>query len=290
MFERWRAPLWHACKSIYSVGVVFALRIVRIKLIALALVAVFFCAGILAADAQTTPAVETAADPSARDPFCAVDVEAAVASPASLVAHLRADGASAGAHLLIFSATEAYAVDVPASALSGLRSIKNTAPFEITFPKPIEAKFIYVDSYRLDGGAETACPTEPREFESKPPATPGGTPQPTGPTLHLAAKFVQLLPPGTCGTVYDAATIQIAVSPDFPMSPDVVEGSVRVIVYVDASGRATKAYVLSSSGSKSEENATKDAALKSGYSPSRFYCTPVPGTYVFRADFARGNR
>ncbi len=58
-------------------------------------------------------------------------------------------------------------------------------------------------------------------------------------------------------------------------------------MYVDANGRAAKAYVLSSSASKTEEDATKDAALKSVYSPARFYCTPVPGTYVFRADFAR---
>ncbi|MEO7203156.1 MAG: energy transducer TonB [Candidatus Tumulicola sp.] len=259
----------------------------KMKLAAAASLAVFVCFTNGFAVAQTTPPVETAADPVARDPFCAVDVEAALTSPTALVAHLRADGASAGAHLVVFSATDAYAVDVPALALSGARSIKNTAPFEITFPKPIEAKFIYVDSYRLDGGAETACPTEPREFESKTPANPGGTPRAVASTLHLAAKFVQMLPPLTCGTVYNAATIQMAVSPDLPMSPEIVEGSVRVIVYVDAKGRATKAYVLSSSGSKYEENATKEGALKSGYTPASFYCAPVPGTYVYRMDFAR---
>jgi hypothetical protein len=262
---------------------------VRTKLVTLALAGAFFCAGALVAKAQTTPPVEVAADPSARDPFCSVDVEAAVTSPTTLVAHLRADGASAGAHLIVFSATDAYAVDVPALALSGPRSIKNTAPVEITFPKLIEAKFIYVDSYRLDSGAETACATEPREFESKTSANPAVPPQPAGATLHLAAKFVQALPAVTCGSVSDAATIQMAVSPDFPRGPgiDSGEGSVRVIVYVDASGRAAKAYVLSSTASKAEENVTKDAALQSTYAPARFYCTPVPGTYVFKADFER---
>jgi hypothetical protein len=265
------------------------------KLVTMVLAAAFFCRGSVVADAQTTPPVEVAADPAARDPFCLVDVEAARTSPTSLVAHLRADGASAGAHLVVFSATDAYAVDVPVLALSGPRSIKNTASFEIAFPKPIESKFIYVDSYRLDGGAETACPTEPREFESKIPATPGAVaqpPQPAGSALHLAAKFVQALPAVTCGSVSDAATIRMPVSPDFPRGPgvDVADGDVRIIVYVDASGRATKAYVLSSTASKAEENVTKDAALQSTYTPARFYCTPVPGTYVFRADFSREYR
>jgi hypothetical protein len=262
---------------------------VRIKLVTVALAVAFFCRLGGLADAQTTPPVEVAADPAARDPFCAVDVEAAAMSPTSLVAHLRADGASAGAHLVVFSATDAYAVDVPALTLPGPRSIKNTASFEITLPKQIEAKFIYVDSYRLDGAAETACPTEPREFKSGAAAIPAFSLPPTGSMLHLAAKFVQVLPAVTCGGVSDAAKIQMAVSPDFPRGPgiDVAEGAVRIIVYVDASGRATKAYVLSSTASRAEENVTKAAALQSTYTPARFYCTPVPGTYVFRADFAR---
>ncbi len=94
------------------------------NLVTLALLSAFFCGSSFAAEAQTTPPVEVAADASARDPFCAVDVEAAIASPTSLVAHLRADGASAGAHLVVFSATDAYAADVPALPLSGPRSIK----------------------------------------------------------------------------------------------------------------------------------------------------------------------
>jgi hypothetical protein len=259
------------------------------KLVTAALAAAFFCAGALVAEAQTTPPVEVAADPAAHDPFCAVDVEAAVTSPDSLVAHLRADGASAGAHLVVFSTTDAYAVDVPALALSGPRGIKNTAPIEIMFPKSIEPKFIYVDSYRLDGGAETACPTEPREFQSKTPANPTLAPQPIGSALHFTAKFVQALPGVTCGSLNDAATIRMPVSPDFPSGPgiDIAEGSVRVIVYVDSSGRAGSAYVLSSTASRSEESAAKAAALQSGYAPARFFCTPVPGTYVFKADFAR---
>ncbi len=264
----------------------------RIKIVTVALAAAFFCRGGDVADAQTTPPVEVAADPAARDPFWAVGVEAVVTSPTSLVAHLRADGASAGAHLVVFSATDAFAIDLPALALSGPRSIRNTASFEIVLPKPIEAKFIYVDSYRLDGGAETACPTEPREFKSGAAAIPAFSLPSTGSMLHLGAKFDQALPAVTCGSVSDAVTIRMPVSPDFPRGPgvDVADGAVRIIVYVDASGRATKAYVLSSTASKAEENVTKDAALQSTYTPARFYCTPVPGTYVFRADFSREYR
>jgi hypothetical protein len=270
--------------------------------ITLALFAVLLCCT-NAARAQTTPPVEVAADPAAHDPFCSVDVEAASGSAlvggtsggptTTLIAHLRADGASAGAHLVIFSSSDAYVVDVPALALSGSRTIKNTAPFEITFPKPIDPKFIYVDSSRLDGSAETACPTEPREFKIGKAANPGSaaipavTPQSVVSTLHFSAKFVQALPPVTCGSVYDPASVRMAVAPNARPGPDFANGSVTILAYVDASGRPVKAYVLDSSVSKEEEDSAKAAALMSTYVPERFYCTPVPGSYVFKSDFQR---
>jgi TonB family protein len=65
-----------------------------------------------------------------------------------------------------------------------------------------------------------------------------------------------------------------------------VTGYVTVAVTIAPSGRVVHTAILHSSGNTDIDNAVAAAARQSKYSPKIVNCTPVQGSYVFRADFA----
>jgi hypothetical protein len=247
--------------------------------------AVALIATIGAAGAQVTEPVLQAPRPSDRDPFCAVSVTATSTTP--LVAQLRAAGASVSARVVVFSRSDAYVVDTPALPLSGTGPVRATTNFAIVLNKSIEPRYIYVDSYRLDGGAETECQAEPVAFTGGPftaPSTPAARP-----TLQFSVSDVEALPPLTCGVERTQATIKKAVAPGgfdtaFP------HVSVQVLVYVDAHGRVARGYLYKPSWSNPDNAFSIEAASKSAYMPATFYCKPVAGSTLFVTNFDDPNR
>jgi hypothetical protein len=239
-----------------------------------------------AALAQVTVPNVKAPNPPEQDPFCPVSVVMASASSDTLVGRLRASGDSLSAHIIVFSDTNAYTIDVPALPLSspGPGSLKSTPQFAVTFSKAIDPRFAYVDTYRLNGSREYTCPTEPVEFDAGAPASVGLSATVAAGAPGYSAASEQPLPSLPCGSARTLATIRMAFSPggfDRSMS----SASTRILVYVGASGQMEKAIVLDSSGSKIDDDATMEAARRSTYAPAQFYCTPVVGTYLFEADF-----
>jgi hypothetical protein len=245
--------------------------------VAIALMATFHIAG-----AQVTEPVLQPLHSSDRDPFCAVSVTAASATP--LVVQLHALAASVSARVIVFTSANAYVADIPSLPLSGPGHVKATANFAIVSDKPIEPRYIYIDSYRLGGGAETACPTEPIAFTGSVSAA-SSTPA-TASTLRFPFTDVESLPPLTCGAEMKKASIRKAVAPqEIDRSFDHIK--VSVLVYVDAAGRLVRADLLKPSMSNPDNNYAIEAAERSTYFPATFYCKPVVGGYVFVADFDR---
>jgi TonB family protein len=79
-----------------------------------------------------------------------------------------------------------------------------------------------------------------------------------------------------------------------PVMPDVPHGlkmhaTVEVGVTVAPNGKVTRASIVHSSGNETIDRAVVEAAMHSTYSPKLVNCTPVQGSYLFRADFAPSN-
>jgi hypothetical protein len=232
--------------------------------------------------AQVTEPVLQAPRPSDRDPFCATSVTATSATP--LVAQLHAIGATVSARVIVFTPTNAYVADIPTLPLSGASPVKATPNFAIVSDKPIDPRYIYVDSYRLDGGAEVECPTEPAAFTGSLPAA-SSTPAPAS-ALRFRLTDEEPLPPLPCGAEMKKASIRKAVAPQ-EIDRSFAHIKVSVLVYIDAGGRLVRAYLLKPSMSNPDNNYAIEAAEHSTYFPATFYCKPVAGSYVFVADFDR---
>jgi TonB family protein len=115
------------------------------------------------------------------------------------------------------------------------------------------------------------------------------------PALALSPPGAQQLSPSSRALLAAACT-----QPDAdarvvtPVMPDVPHGlkmhaTVEVGVTVAPNGKVTRASIVHSSGNEAIDRAVVEAAMHSTYSPKLVNCTPVQGSYLFRADFAPSN-
>ncbi|HEY1429999.1 MAG TPA: energy transducer TonB [Candidatus Tumulicola sp.] len=141
--------------------------------------------------------------------------------------------------------------------------------------------YAYVDSYKLDSGAEIYCPTEVHPFEK----SRGGTakPVPTGTLATFEATYKQALPSLTCDKTYVAATVTRAVRPR-GIRTDTMR-SARIAVFINSDGSVARSFVYTSSGVDYLDTLALDAANRAAYRPSEFLCTPVVGEFLCVVDF-----
>lgn len=88
----------------------------------------------------------------------------------------------------------------------------------------------------------------------------------------------------TCAHPNSDALVQKPAMPQLPHGVK-ASGSVEVTVTVSPNGKVSAAKVLRSSGTDAVDQAVVTAARQSTYSPKIVNCTPVEGSYIFRADF-----
>jgi TonB family protein len=257
------------------------------------------CAGAPARPPATTqPAQPSTAPADASlwlDPFCALYATAqpiytSPSEPLSPISNVLAvgvfaeAGARADAHVTLLSDTGAYDAflqDVPlADDGKGLRSHN----ILVQLPKAMRVRFVYVDSFAVNGGTEASCPSEPFDLSQVKTIR---VPPPPAATARVSAVFKQSLPPLPCGKLFTNATIVKPVQPVYPLSYFDHDRSVQIEIFVDSNGNAVKSSVYKSSGLQAFDNAATQAALRSKYAPPMLLCTPVVGKYLFRADFER---
>jgi len=91
-----------------------------------------------------------------------------------------------------------------------------------------------------------------------------------------------------CATPFSSATANKAVSPDYPVEARSIASSretALVKVIVDSDGSVAEASTFVPSGNAAIDAAAVKAALQSTYTPAVSFCQPVPGVYLFQAEF-----
>ncbi len=150
----------------------------------------------------------------------------------------------------------------------------------VTLPKPAAVRYAYVDSYRIDGGAETSCASEPAAARSW---ANGHPPRPRPNSRRFAAVSKGSLPPLPCGKTFADARVTRAFQPAGINTTHT--NTVDVGVFVDSAGHPVQAWVQKSSGIDVADSRAVAAAQHSQYAPATFLCTPVVSEYIFRVDF-----
>lgn len=182
--------------------------------------------------------------------------------------------------MILFSDTDAYDVPISAQPLSGNEYMHVSTQFLVALPKAMRVRYVYVDSYQLDGGSVVNCPTEAHHFQKgigqKGPSDIKSTPT-------FSASYKQALPAPACGNVYTPATVMRAVSPRGIQTSKMLR--VKIAIYINSDGSLAKSYVYKSSGVNYADTLALDAANRSSYVPAKFLCTPIVGEYLFTADF-----
>ena len=268
------------------------------KQVALGVAVVFaFCGAAPAQPAATAPpsAAPAATSPPWLDPFCAVTATArqidTSATPADdpssnfLRMWIFAEaGNRVDAHVTLISDTEAYDTFLQDVRLTDDGEGLESESLLVALPKAMRVRFVYVDSFAENGGSEISCPSEPWDLSRlKPLRMSPPAPQ----TRRVAAVFKQVLPPLSCGKIFSNARVLKVIPPVYPLSYFDHERRVEIEIFVDSNGNAIKTSVYKSSGRPEFDNAATVSALRSKYVPPMLLCTPVVGTYLFRADFER---
>jgi hypothetical protein len=209
---------------------------------------------------------------------------AATITTDSVVVALHAEsGSRINAHVTIIADTGAYDAAVPDVSLFGTPSGRNSLPLLATLPRATAVRYVYVDSYAIDGAAEQTCPSDPFSVEESMQWAPPAPPLPSSGIIHVAITLKQALPTLACGKLFSYATV---IRPYQPAGvPTAKRLTSEVETFVDSNGHVVRTTLYESSGSPNADAQAIDAAQRTTYAPATLLCTPIVGRYLFRADF-----
>lgn len=247
---------------------------------------------LLYALAQAGSPSRTQLPPAWFDPFCAASVQAVpwdvksnapASDPAAdgLAVELSSESANRlDAHVTLIGDTNAYDVFLQRVPLSGSQPGLRSRPYLVQLPKAEAIRYAFVNSYTA-GSSTTNCPSEPVKVEIA--ASSGSRPQRPNPSDRVVAVYKQAIGPLKCGKEFESpalagASVATASGVNKPRTS-------FIMAFVNANGDVVKAYVWQSSGVNYLDTAAAVAAERSRYTPGTLLCTPVVGTYLFRADF-----
>jgi hypothetical protein len=257
------------------------------------------------AGAGEQPALAIA--PELEDPFCALSARAvpwdansnspsatASSDALALAVFSQPQAAYFSAQVTLVGDVAAYEVVLSHQALiapssSGKWLKSSSATFVVALPKGATIRYTYVDSYSLDGGVNTTCPSEPREVEKAALSDRGLDAKsfrmdaPASGAPRMSATFLQAIPSLSCGSMYSPVTVTRVNALPYGLAT-AQDRTAWVLVYVDANGRVVKTAITESS-ELDEGDAQALLARRTTYAPATFLCVPVVGSYNFRVDF-----
>jgi hypothetical protein len=111
--------------------------------------------------------------------------------------------------------------------------------------------------------------------------------EPARSSVILDAQPSVALAHAECAHPFSEATVMEEVHPEYSgiLAAEDAGGETGIIVAIGADGLLKDAWVWAPSGQKQFDDATLTAAKKSNYKAGTAYCKPVPGIYLFWADF-----
>lgn len=180
-----------------------------------------------------------------------------------------AEGASVDAHVTLVGATDAFDAHVNA-ALTGPPDDLETAPVVVDVPPEAKVAYYFVDSFAIDGGSSTSCPSY---ISGVGDATFGGTGEPS----TIVAQHLQALGSLKCGNVYVGPEVrgqlESAVGA-YGNQPLTVVGR----AYLDSNGHSVREDIVHSSGVEGMDAYLLGALHEHEFTPAKFLCTPVVST------------
>jgi hypothetical protein len=240
-----------------------------------------------------------AADTQWGNPFCGgtVDVvpwDASDDAPSKIavsnryVLQMVADGKTdAAATVTLITASDAYSVEVPRTQLtSETTGGGHYAPaMMVTFDKPTDVHYAFVDAIGVDGADPAPCPTvvqavEPYDTTAE---NAGSMPHMSGGVGYVAAKYLQALPELTCGKAYIGPQTKNtdAIVGHYGNTPR----TTVVRVYIDSNGLPMNPTILQSSGVEGLDYSALGGIQASRFTPARFLCTPVVSTMIIDMEY-----
>lgn len=166
-------------------------------------------------------------------------------------------------------------------------------PVLVTFPRPLDVEFAYVDSFSLGTAAMQSCPSFVNQVDAYGASPRGGTALPslhkvdTLPTMPhsfatVAATSLGALPALACGTTYEPARMDLLPQSDWSVQDELASystgrvGTTAVVaIAVDSNGKPLLEQIVRSSGNHITDTEALDQARTQAYTPARFLCTPV---------------
>ena len=243
----------------------------------LALLVAFSSAPLAAQTASPSPSPSAATE----NPFCQVGVwEEGPLVPGGSDYVVTLDSyfsAVLSAHVTLIADSGAYDASIPDSKFTvDPGYFGPTVPAIVSLPPGTTVRYTFVDSYTVAGKEKVFCPTQPNKTGQRISAT---TLASVGAATHVAATFLQALPPMPCGKMYTDARVK-GYSPrtGFYGNKDL---TAEVHVYIDAGGNVVKSSIYKSSGVPGVDDEALSSAEQSTYAAATFLCTPVVSNYLF---------
>lgn len=231
--------------------------------------------------------------------FCEADIAAlgSVSAPARASAGMHRPSvafvlesnspATLSGDVVVLTADAAYDVN-----FSNLVAAKNTVtgrgatqPILVTFQKPVDIDFAWVDQIGVNGAAPHACPTDPFVRPDTNESDSVRLPEVVTSLSAfqvIPAVFKMDLTPPDCKEPYRAAQMIDWGGEDtefFDTSAG-LHAAATVRAFVDSDGKVVAVDVVHSSGSAIVDGAATAKAAKARYSPAMFRCTPVVGSVL----------
>jgi len=227
----------------------------------------------LASLAVAARAADLPAAPWKHDnPFCNVIAAMAPIAGGSQYALglYAASGTTIEAHVTAISASDAYDVHIADSNLSGPLEDRQTEPVVVAFADGAKPKYLFVDSYALDRGKSTTCPSYVFGVSDDE--------QQAGSHSHaLSATHLQALGALPCGQAYLAPQMRGQLE----AQGGAYGGRPLTVVaraYLDSNGYSLREEIVESSGVTGMDQYAEGAMHEHQFTPARFLCSPVVST------------
>ncbi|HVA33020.1 MAG TPA: hypothetical protein VNG31_02660 [Candidatus Baltobacteraceae bacterium] len=236
------------------------------------------------------------------NPFCkgsvyvipwdgAVDAPSRSRSTDRYAVELEADGKTdVTATITLISLSGAYSVDVSHRDL--LRESGSdrfyAEPVLVKFKKPVALRYAYVDAIGVDGAAPASCPTVPETVAPLAADRLADAPRLGTDVAATGAKYLQALPPLSCGHVYTPP-----VPPNNPSAQLLIGNAgyggrpltARVHIFIDSNGLPAEVLLDKSSGVTAYDDVVVGAAQHTRYTPATFLCTPVVSDFSYELEW-----
>ena len=260
-----------------------------------------WCVASAAAAGLPSPSPSPAATPSPPpwlSPFCPVSAvvipwDAATDEPAGDAAGTAValgifseKGRVADVHVTLIGDAAAYDAHVSDVELYGRAYDRKSAAMLVTLPSKLAIRYAYVDSYALDGSAQTSCPSAVEAVNVWKAGASGDRPGRPDSRASIAATYLQALPALPCGKVFTPAKVAKAAK-DFKGIGYYGAGdrTAEIRIYLDSKGNLLQSYVYKTSGIAGVDSYALLEAQATTYTPATFLCTPVVSDYLFSVKY-----